>query len=37
MRHLLKNPKYRELWGESYGNELGRLAQEIPGRIEGTD
>ena len=29
--HLISNPKYRELWKNSYGNELGRLAQGIPG------
>ena len=29
--HLIGNPKYRELWKNSYGNELGRLAQGIPG------
>ena len=36
-RHLLKNPKYREIWGHSYGNELGRLMQGMPGRVEGTN
>ena len=36
MRHLLRNPKYRELWGKSYTKELGRLAQGIPG-MKGTD
>ena len=36
-RHLIGNPKYRELWQNSYGNELGRLAQGMPGRVEGTD
>ena len=36
MRHLLKNPKYSELWGKSYTKELGRLAQGIPG-TKGTD
>ena len=25
-RHLIGNPKYREIWGQSFGNELGRLA-----------
>ena len=29
MRHLLQNPKYSELWGESYTKELGRLAQGV--------
>ena len=26
-RHLIGNPKYIEIWGQAYGNELGRLAQ----------
>ena len=34
---LIRNPKYRELWTNSYGNELGRLAQEMPIRVKGTD
>ena len=25
-RHLMKNPKYKEIWGKSFGNEVGRLA-----------
>ena len=36
-RHLIGNPKYRELWQSSYGDEIGRLAQGMPGRVEGTD
>ena len=32
MRHLLANPKYKELWGKSYTTELGCLAQGIPGK-----
>jgi hypothetical protein len=31
MRHLLVNPKYKDLWGKSYTKELGRLAQGVPG------
>jgi hypothetical protein len=31
MRHLLVNPKHKDLWGKSYTKELGRLAQGIPG------
>jgi hypothetical protein len=31
MRHLLVNPKYKELWGKSYMIKLGCLAQGIPG------
>ena len=26
-RHIIGNPKYREIWVQAYGNELGRLAQ----------
>ncbi len=37
MRHLLVNPKYKELWGKSYTKELGRLTQGIPGVSKGTD
>ncbi len=37
MRHLLVNPKYKELWGKSYTTELGRLVQGIPGVSTGTD
>ena len=36
MRHLRINPKYRDLWGKSYGNEFGRLAQRMAGQVEGT-
>ena len=34
MRHLMKIPKYCELWVKSYGNELLKLAQRIPDRVE---
>ncbi len=36
-RHLIANPKTREIWTHSYGNELGRLAQRMPGRAKETD
>ena len=36
-RHLIRNPKYREIWGQAYGNELGRLAQGMEGRVKGTN
>ncbi len=36
MRHLLVNPKYKDLWGKLYTKELGQLAQGIPG-VTGTD
>ena len=32
-RHLMKNPKYKEIWGNSFGNEVGRLTQGMPDRI----
>jgi hypothetical protein len=35
--HLITNPKTRVTWTHSYGNELGRLAQGMPGRAKGTD
>jgi hypothetical protein len=37
MKHLLVNPKYKEVWGKLYSTELGRLAQGIPGVSKGTD
>jgi hypothetical protein len=37
MRHLLVNPKYKELWGKSYTKELGHLAQGMPGVSKGTN
>ena len=36
-RHLVANPKTRSTWMHSYGNELGRLAQGMPGRNTGTN
>ena len=36
-RHLVANPKTRSTWTHSYGNELGRLAQGMPGRNTGTN
>ncbi len=36
-RHLIANPKTRATWTDSYGNELGRLAQGMPGQAKGTD
>ena len=37
-RQLIKNPKYRLVWGDSYGNEIGRLAQgRDKSGIKGTD
>ncbi len=37
MRHLLVNPKYKELWGKSYTIKLGCLAQGILGVSNGTN
>ena len=34
---LMKNPKYRKLYAKSYTKELGRLAQGMPGQVEGTN
>ena len=36
-RHLLANPKYRATWSKAYGKEIGRLAQGIPGEVDGTN
>ena len=36
-RHLIANPKTRATWLHSYGNEIGRLAQGMPGRNTGTN
>jgi hypothetical protein len=36
-RHLIANPKTRATWTHSYRNELGRLAQGMPGQAKGTD
>eukprot|EP00804_Cyclotella_cryptica_P007584 CCRYP_010663-RA/>CCRYP_010663-RA protein AED:0.17 eAED:0.17 QI:0/0/0/1/1/1/2/0/834 len=36
-RDLIKNPKYCTIWKNSYGKELGRLAQGILGTVKGTN
>ena len=36
-QQVMKNPKYRRLYGTAYSKEMGRLAQGIPGQAEGTD
>ena len=33
---LHKHPKYMEIWKKSFSNELGRLAQGVGGRVNGT-
>eukprot|EP00804_Cyclotella_cryptica_P015214 CCRYP_000732-RA/>CCRYP_000732-RA protein AED:0.36 eAED:0.36 QI:0/0/0/1/0/0/2/0/501 len=35
--HLIKGPKYTTIWRKAYGKELGRLAQGIPGIVQGTN
>ena len=36
-RHLIKKPEYVETWTNANAKEIGRLAQGIPGVVEGTD
>ena len=36
-RQLMKHHKYKRTWGTSFGNEIGRLAQGMPGRVKGTN
>ena len=36
-RHLMKSPKYRQLYGKSYAKESGRLAQGMTDQVEGTN
>ena len=36
-RHLIKRPEYKDEWNHPYGNKIGRLAQGMKGRVEGTD
>ena len=35
--HLVKHPKHKKLWGGAFGKKVGRLAQGLPGIVEGTD
>ena len=37
MRHLLVNPKNKDVWGKSYTTDLGGLAKGILGISEGTN
>jgi hypothetical protein len=37
LRHLLVNPKYKELWGKSYTKELRHLTQGMPRVSKGTN
>ena len=34
-RHLRISPRYRDVWGKSFGNEIGRIDQVMPGRVDG--
>ena len=36
-RHLMKKPKYCNLYGNSYAKEIGRLTQGMPGQVTGTN
>jgi hypothetical protein len=36
-KQLIANPKTQAKWAHFYGNEIGRLAQGIPGRNTGTN
>ena len=36
-RHLIKRPEYKEEWGYSFSNKIGRVAQGMPGRNKGTN
>ena len=36
-RHLMKNPKYHQLYGKSYTKESGCLAQGMSGQVKGTN
>ena len=36
-RHLIDNPKYRDIWIHGYGNELGILTKVLKVRVEGTN
>ena len=36
-RHLMANPATRNIWLHLYGNKLGQLAQDMPGRNTGAN
>jgi hypothetical protein len=36
-RHLIAKPEYCEVWSKANAKEIGRLAQGIPGVVEGTN
>ena len=35
-QQLIQHPEHQEFWGAHHGKEIGRLAQGLPGIIEGT-
>ena len=35
--HLVKHPNHKKVWGGAFSKEVGRLAQGLPGIVEGTD
>ena len=35
--HIMKNPKYFQLYATSYSKELGRIDQGMPGKAEDTN
>ena len=35
--HLVKHPNHQKVWGGAFGKEVGRLAQGLPGIVEGTE
>jgi hypothetical protein len=35
--HLIRKDKYKKVRGHSFGNEIGRLSQGLPGQVEGTN
>ena len=36
-RKIMRKPKYRQLYRNSYAKEIGRLAQDMPGLVEDTN
>ena len=36
-RHLIKQPNHKKIWGGAFGKDVVRLAQWIPGIVEGTN
>ena len=34
-RHIHISPQYKEVWGKLFGIEMSRLAQGMPGRLDG--